>query len=105
MSAGCLPKLDLLARAHCSTTNSTSTMTEWLVIETQYPTEYGCYRGRQWTRLDLIRRSDVSVHGPFTSYEAAKEDAKERAESDCRFEGYDFEEFWPGEPPYDSSRS
>ena len=39
VSVGCLPKLDLLARAHCSTTNSTSTMTEWLVIETQYPTE------------------------------------------------------------------
>lgn len=77
--------------------------TQWLVIETQYPTEYGCYRGRQWTRLDLIRRSDVSVHGPFTSYEAAIADAKERAESDCHFEGCDFEEFWPGEPPYDSS--
>ena len=78
---------------------------EWLVIETQYPTEYGCYRGRKWTRLDLIRRSDVSVHGPFSSYEDAVADAKERAQSDCRFEGYDFEELWPEEPPYDSAEA
>ena len=76
---------------------------EWLVIETQYPTEYGCYRGRKWTRLDLIRRSDVSVHGPFSSYEDAVADAQERAQSECRFEGHDFEEIWPGEPPYDSA--
>ena len=78
---------------------------EWLVIETQYPTEYGCYRGRKWTRLDLIRRSDVSVHGPFSSYEDAVADAQERAQSDCRFEGYDFEELWPEEPPYDSAEA
>ena len=28
---------------------------EWLVVETQYPTTYGCNRGRRWSRLDLIR--------------------------------------------------
>ena len=74
---------------------------EWLVVETQYPTEYGCYRGRRWSRLDLIQRSDVTVHGPFLTRAEAIDEARERASSECRFEGEDLDAL--GDPPWDSA--
>ena len=77
---------------------------EWLVVETQYPTTYGCNRGRRWSRLDLIRQSDVSIHGPFADEAAAADDAKARAASECRFDGHaDFEAVFGSGPDFDSA--
>lgn len=30
---------------------------EWMVLEIQYPTSYGCNRGRKWKDFELYRRS------------------------------------------------
>jgi hypothetical protein len=59
---------------------------QWIVRETQYPTEHGCHRGRSWTRADLIQMSDVCRHGPYTTYKAALSNAKRLCEKSCRFD-------------------
>ena len=77
--------------------------TDWLVVETSYPTTYGCHRGRRWSRLEMIEWSDVKVHGPYGSFDVAETAARNLAEEDCHFCGYDFEETWGEGPPFDSA--
>ena len=74
---------------------------EWIVVETEYPTECGCYRGRRWTRLDLIQRSDVKTHGPYFTRAEAIDGARELASREYHFEGEDFDDL--DDPPWDSA--
>ncbi len=75
------------------------------MLETTYPTTYGCYRGRTWSRAELICQSDVSTHGPFADYAAALREAKRVRSYECRFEDFESidEDMFDEEPPWDSA--
>lgn len=85
----------------------------YIVLETMYPTSYGCNRGRVWTAVELARDS---VHTPsketFSDYDDAVK-AAQKARNDCdhfEFCGRDSDDSAAGEgadeedlPPYDSA--
>lgn len=52
----------------------------FVIVTTTYPSTYGCYRGRSWSKADMICNSHVEVSKKkYASYESA---VKGRRESD-----------------------
>ena len=88
-----------------ATAPKTAAEPEWLVITTEYPTEYGCYRGRRWSRAELIvRRSTEIAEGPFKTRTAAVRAAKRLRDRECpHFEDWESQTTFDEEPPWDSS--
>ena len=71
-------KRDHILGTRENTSRLQSPANEFLVIETDYPTNYGSNRGRQWSRAELIFHSEVTVHGPFLTHDAAVAAALQR---------------------------
>lgn len=61
-----------------------SSQQQWIVVETTYPTTYGCNRGRTWSRIAMIMNSHRSRSTTtYTSRdEAVKAARKKRNQSE-----------------------
>ena len=75
---------------------------KWVALITEYPTTYGCNRGRTYFAEELWRESDTDVHECSTEA-AALAKAKELREQSEHFEGYDGDDTFGVSPPYDSA--
>ena len=77
----------------------------YVVVETTYPTTYGCYRGRSWSRAEMICRSQVDTHGPFKNQKSAQRKARDVLDSTCHFEDWESvdEDLFASGPPWDSA--
>ena len=61
--------------------------TGWAVIVSDYPTTYGCNRGKSWSRAELICQTDVRTLGPFASRALAFTAARAERQRQCHFDG------------------
>ena len=60
-----------------SSNDNSNDASQWIVVETAYPTNYGCNRGRNWSRAAMIVRSDRSrSDGTYPSRDEAVKAAR-----------------------------
>lgn len=77
-----------------------------MVLETQYPTSYGCYRGKVWRDFELYRASKRTTHGPYSSRKKAVDAAEAMVIDDAIFESDDVDELrdqWRSEEVWNSA--
>ena len=78
-------------------------MTDQYVIVTEtYPTNYGCNRGRNWNRAEMICRTDIDIStDKYGSYDEAVQKAREIRDKSVWYE--DYEPVGDDLPPFNSA--
>lgn len=76
---------------------------KFVVVTTTYPTSYGCYRGRSWSRAELIRHSEVEIsEESYNTHEEAADAALNARNQNYLFDDYE-DIVGNDDPPFDSA--
>lgn len=85
--------------------NLVSRVDNFLVVETQYPTQYGCHSGQSFSQEYIWRNSSVGVSGPYATRAEADRIAENIRDSSEFFDDWAScsAELFADGPPFDSA--
>ena len=74
----------------------------FVVVTETYPTNYGCNRGRNWSRAEMICRTDIDISSEkYSSYDKAVKKAREIRDNSDWYQ--DYEPKGDDLPPFNSA--